>query len=99
MITYAELKGKPKEFLAATGLHGNEFEQMLPRFKEKLAAKGPPDDQTTKGKPRQRRGGAGPKERLRTAEDKLMFILVYQKTYPLQTMLGLHFGLSQPRAN
>lgn len=28
-----------------------------------------------------------------------MFILVYQKIYPLQTMLGLHFGLSQPRAN
>jgi hypothetical protein len=99
MITYAELKGKPKEFLAATGLHVNEFEQLLPRFKEKLAAKRLPDDQTTAGQPRQRRGGAGPKERLRTVEDKLVFILVYQKTYPLQTMLGLHFGLSQPRAN
>jgi len=99
MITYAELKGKPKEFLAATGLHVNEFEQLLPRFKEKLAAKRLPDDQTTAGQPRQRRGGAGPKERLRTVEDKLVFILVYQKTYPLQTMIGLHFGLSQPRAN
>jgi Helix-turn-helix of DDE superfamily endonuclease/DDE superfamily endonuclease len=99
MITYTGLKEKSKEFLAATGLHVNEFEQLLPRFKEKLAAQRSPDDQTTQGKPRQRRGGAGPKERLRTAEDKLMFILVYEKTYPIQTMLGLHFGLSQPRAN
>jgi len=99
MITYARLKEKPKAFLAATGLHVNEFEQLLPRFQEKLVGQRPPDNQTTQGKPRQRRGGAGPKERLRTVEDKLLFILVYQKTYPLQTMLGLHFGLSQPRAN
>jgi hypothetical protein len=32
-------------------------------------------------------------------EDKLLFILVYQKTNPLQTMHGLHFGLSQPQSN
>jgi hypothetical protein len=29
----------------------------------------------------------------------MLFILVYQKTYPLQTMHGLHFGLSQPQAH
>ena len=28
-----------------------------------------------------------------------MFILVYQKPHPLQTMQALHFGLSQPQAN
>lgn len=99
MITYAGLKEKPKEFLAATGLHVNEFELILPRFKAKLAAARPGDDRTKKDQPRRRRAGAGQKERLKTDEDKLVFILVYQKTYPLQTMLGLHFGLSQPRAN
>lgn len=99
MITYDELKDKAKEFLAATGLQVEEFEQLLPGFKKELAAKQFPKDRTTRGKPRQRRDGAGPKERLRTDEDKLLFILVYQKTYPLQTMLGLHFGLSQPRTN
>jgi hypothetical protein len=36
---------------------------------------------------------------LRTYEDKLLFVLVYEKTYPLQTMLGLQFGISQPRVN
>lgn len=32
-------------------------------------------------------------------EDKLFFILVYHKTNPLQTMHGLHFGMSQPQAH
>jgi hypothetical protein len=32
-------------------------------------------------------------------EDKLLFLLVYQKTNPLQTIHGLHFGLSQPQTN
>jgi hypothetical protein len=32
-------------------------------------------------------------------EDKLLFILIYQKTYPLQTMHGLQFGLGQLQVN
>jgi DDE superfamily endonuclease len=32
-------------------------------------------------------------------EQKLLFILVYQKTYPLQTVLGEVFGVSQSRAH
>lgn len=99
MLTYAELKEKPKEFLAATGLYPQEFERLLSVFEKKLAAIAVPLEQTRAGQFRKRRKGAGPKERLGTAEDKLLFILVYQKTYPLQTMHGLQFGLSQPRAN
>jgi Helix-turn-helix of DDE superfamily endonuclease/DDE superfamily endonuclease len=36
---------------------------------------------------------------LRRPEDKLLFILVYLKTYPLQAVMGELFGLSQPRVN
>ena len=32
-------------------------------------------------------------------EDKLLFILVYLKTYPLQAVMGELFGLSQPQVN
>jgi hypothetical protein len=32
-------------------------------------------------------------------EEKLLFIVVYQKTPPWHTMPGWHFGLSQPQAN
>jgi hypothetical protein len=98
MLTYAQLKEKRKEFLSATGLYHDEFERLLPSFKEKLGV-GHLPEHTKRGQVRQRHAGAGPKERLGTVEDKLLFILVYEKTYPLQTMLGLQFGLSQPRAN
>ena len=98
MITYVQLKEKPKEFLTATGLRVDEFQRLLPVFKDKLAVLHPPD-KTKRGEPRQRRAGAGPKGKLQSDEDKLLFILTYQKTYPLQTMLGLQFGISQPQAN
>ncbi len=32
-------------------------------------------------------------------KDKLLFVLIYQKTAQLQTMHGLQFGLSQPQTN
>ena len=98
MIKYSQLKEKPKRFLAVTGLTVAEFQQLLSVFKDKLAALYPPE-LTKNGKPRQRRTGAGSKGKLQTDEDKLLFILSYQKTYPIQEMLGLQFGISQPQAN
>jgi hypothetical protein len=97
MITYAYLKDKPKEFLAATGLTHAEFLQLLPVFSALYQAEGA--DKTLARRPRQRQPGGGAKGMLLSMADKLLFILVYQKTYPLQTMQGLHFGLSQPQAN
>jgi hypothetical protein len=67
-------------------------------FKEKYASLWP-SDQTKKGKRRQRAIGGGTKGKLQIDEDKLLFILVYQKTYPLQTMHGLQFEMSQPQVN
>lgn len=98
MITYEDLKKKPKEFLAATGLKVDEFDILLAIFRLKYADLFE-TGMTRSGKVRQRREGGGVKERLRRDEDKLIFILIYQKTYPLQTMHGLQFGLSQPQTN
>src|SRR4051794_28278181 len=56
-------------------------------------------DTTQRGTVRQRAVGGGRKGQLRSAEQKLLFILVYQKAYPLQTLLGAVFELSQPRVN
>ena len=58
-----------------------------------------PDTLTRTGKPRQRRAGGGAKGVLQRFEDKLLFILVYQKTNPPQTMHALQFHMSQPQAN
>ena len=80
MLSYNDLKEKPKEFLAATSLTVEEFELILPVFRRKYRELFTPG-LTRKGKPRQRKAGGGVKEKLRSDEDKLLFILVYQKTY------------------
>lgn len=98
MLTYTTLKDRPREFLAATGLSIEEFSQVLPAFEAAYTQRYPPD-QTSDGQPRQRRAGGGRNGALAKVEDKLLFILVYHKTNPLQTMHGLQFGLSQPQTN
>ena len=98
MLTYTTLQDRPRDFLAATGLTHEEFLRVLPAF---VAAYTTcyPLDKTWHGKVRQRKLGGGAKGRLAQVEDKLLFILVYQKPNPLQTLHGLHFGLSQPQTH
>jgi len=86
------------DFLAVTSLTLEEFQQLLPTFQETYEQRYP-TVLTRTGKPRQRRTGGGAKSVLQGFEDKLLFILVYQKTNPLQTMHGLHFNLSQSPTN
>ncbi len=98
MLTYEKLKTKPKEFLSATGQTVEEFEQLLPTFAQAYRAQYA-GDKTVTGQPRRRKVGGGAKGKLPGMADKLLFILVYQKTYPLQTMQGLHFDMGQSQAN
>jgi hypothetical protein len=98
MLTYELLKTKPKDFLSATGMAIVEFERLLPAFTEAYQTRYC-SDKTVAGLLRQRRAGGGVKGKLQRMEDKLLFSLVYQKTYPLQTMQGLHFEMSQSQAN
>ena len=93
MLHYATLKKKPKDLLALTGLAGREFEELLPVFEQALPKP------HTRRKRRQRAPGGGRKPTLATAADKLLFILVYMKTYPLQAMQAQLFGMSQQSAN
>ena len=98
MLSYDILKDRPRDFLAATSLTLGEFQQLLPAFQEAYAQRYL-HELTQAGKPRQRRAGGGAKGVLQRVEDKLVFILVYQKTHPLQTMHALQFAMSQPQAN
>jgi hypothetical protein len=98
MLTYAILQDRPREFLAATGLTHDEFARVLPAFAAAYTVLYPPD-KTWAGKVRQRQSGGGAKGILSQMEDKLLFILIYQKTNPLQTRHGLQFDLSQPQTH
>jgi hypothetical protein len=97
MITYHDLKNKPKEFLAVTGLTHEEFLHLLVAFSEVYQAAY--QNTTVEGQQRRRKPGGGTHAKLASMEDKLLFILTYEKTYELQTLLGLHFGLSQSQVN
>jgi len=56
-------------------------------------------DNHIKKKTRQRRLGGGRKARLASIEDKLLFILIYFKIYPLQEVMASMFAMSQGRVN
>jgi hypothetical protein len=98
MLNYKKLKDRPRDFLAATSLTLEEFLQLLPAF-EAAYLQRYPRELTHEGKPRQRRVGGGATGALPSMAEKLLFILVYQKTHPLQTMHAWQFDLSQPQAN
>lgn len=97
-MNYKTLSARPQSFLAMTGLTPPEFRDLLPAF-QTAYDRARPIDQTAAGQPRQRWWGAGRPGALVGTEDKLLFVLVYLKTYPLQVVLGQLFGISTAQAN
>jgi len=98
MLTYQELKGNPRKFLSMTSLKVEEFDELLSIFDEEYQAIFS-KTHTLRGYERKRKAGGGNKPRLETTADKLLFILAYEKTYPLQTAHSLMFGMSQSQTN
>jgi hypothetical protein len=98
MLTYDEVQHHPRKFLALTGLTPKEFKILVPAF-EQAYTRRYPADKTHAGTSRKRERGGGRKSTLDTMEQKLLFALVYQKMYPVQTLLGELFDLSQTRTH
>lgn len=96
MLSYDQIKDKPNVLLSFTGLAQAEFEDLLIAFafawyKSEL--------ERQKKQKRQRRVGGGRKPTLGTMADRLLFILFYLKTYPLQEVQAFLFNMSQGQAN
>jgi hypothetical protein len=98
MLTYDELKENPRKFISFTSLTPEEFNLLLPAF-ERAYLKAYPASKTKTGEARKRKAGAGRKGSLSSIEQKLLFALVYQKSYPLQSVMGELFGMGQSQAN
>ena len=98
MVTYPELRSDRKRLLALTGLTLREFDPLLPAFARAYEQRCP-RDRTLTGRPRLRSAGAGRTAVLAGPEQKLLFLLVYLKAYPLQAVLAELFGLSPSRVN
>jgi Helix-turn-helix of DDE superfamily endonuclease/DDE superfamily endonuclease len=98
MLTYDELKESPRKFVSFTSLTRGEFDLLLPAF-ERAYLRKYPATKTKTGSMRKRKTGAGRKGSLVSIEQKLLFALVYQKSYPLQSVMGELFGMGQSQAN
>ena len=88
MLSYEELKRKPKTLKAMTSMKPSEFDELLVNFSAAWAAETGTDPS---------KGGRPPV--IAAMADRLLFILFYLKTYPLQEVIAHLFGLSQPQAN
>lgn len=91
ILKYDDVKEKPSTLQAMTSLNREEFEGLCVVFSEAWE--------------RHRQGAGyvaskgGRPAQLAAIEDKLLFILFYLKTYPLQEVQGYLFRLSQGQAN
>ncbi len=95
-ITFEEIRRKPGSLVSMTTLRESEFIELAECFEteyEKYIKV-----YTLEGKKRRRpvisprKNGTFP-----NAEDKLLFILMYLKTYPLQAVVAAQYGMSQPQ--
>ena len=98
MIRFNLLKNKPALLVCLTGLNVVAFMELLPAFRTAYEADLEKRDQQ-RGRPRERRRGAGQKGMLPEIENKLVFILFYFRMYPVQMAQGFFFGMGQPQAN
>lgn len=96
LITYDQVKDRPKLLRAMTSLDQTEFEELLTPFG--VAWEDHAQKTTLPAQDRQRQPGGGRKPALQTIADKLLFIMYYFKTYPLQEIIGFEFGMGQAQA-
>src|ERR671932_268473 len=97
-LRFTELQSRPIEFLDFTSVTLDEFQQLVPPFETAFHAR--MAAWRMDGKPRTARRFTVYKNcPLLTPEDRLLFILVYLKTYALQVVHGRLFGMVQSTAN
>ena len=87
---------KPRLLRALTSLEAAEFARLLAAFEWSVQARRAAFNRF--GEKRRRAPGAtGNAGALPTAQARLFFVLFYFKCYPLQEVMGVLFGLSQPQ--
>jgi Helix-turn-helix of DDE superfamily endonuclease len=97
-LRFADLRMRPTEVLDLTSLTVNEFARLVPPFEAAFQAH--MSLWRLDGNPRTaRRYTTYTNCPLPTPEDRLLFILVYLKTYPLQVVQGRLFGMGQSKAH
>ena len=91
LFSYQSAKENETAFKSMTSLTVKEFDELCVVFQEFW------NEHTKEHDKNPSKGGCPPI--LKTAEDRLFFILFYFKTYPLQEILAYSFEMSQSEAN
>jgi hypothetical protein len=97
-LRFLDIQTRPTEVLDLTSVTVAEFRQLVPPFETAFQAY--MAQWRLDGRPRTaRRYTTYQNSPLPTPEDRLLFILVYLKTYPLQVVQGRLFGMGQSKAH
>jgi len=97
-LRFADIQTRPTEVLDLTSLTVDEFRQLVPPFEAAFQAH--MADWRLDGQARTaRRYTTYQNCPLPTSEERLLCILVYLKTYPLQVVQGRLFGMGQSKAH
>jgi hypothetical protein len=97
-LRFTDIQARPAEVLDLTSLTLGEFQRLVPPFESAFQAH--MARWRLDGQPRTaRRYTTYKNSPLPTPEDRLLFILVYLKTYPLQVVHGRLFGMGQSKAH
>jgi hypothetical protein len=97
-LRFTDLQTRPTEVVDLTSFPLNEFRQLIPPFD--VAFQTHMAEWRLDGLPRTaRRYTTYQNCPLPTPEDRLLCILVYLKTYPLQVVPGRLFGMGQSKAH
>ena len=92
-----KIRKNPAQFLSLTSFAPDEFNELAIEFRIEWEQYS--NHYTLEGKPRQRIALPRKTNVLPGVQDKLLFILVYLKTFPLQELQAVTFSMTQPQAN
>ena len=97
-LRFVDLQSRPTEVLDLTSLTVDEFQRLVSPFEAAFQAH--MAQWRLDGRPRTaRRYTTYQNCPLPTPEDRLLFIWIYLKTYPLQVVQGRLFGMGQSKAH
>jgi Helix-turn-helix of DDE superfamily endonuclease len=97
-LRFTDIQTRPTEVVDLTSLTLNEFRQLIPPFEAAFQVH--MAEWCLDGQPRTaRRYTTYQNCPLPTPEDRLLFMLIYLKTYPLQVVQGRLFGMGQSKAH
>jgi len=96
-LTYKKIKDKPEVLISLTTLRQEEFEALSEFFEQSWQEY--IRQYTLEGKPRNRSASIRSNTTLRTAEDRLLFILYHLKGNAIQQLMGITFEMTQAQVS